>query len=250
VSDRPALVSSAARLIVSGANSLVHFIALLIVSPFSRPAAWAVYQHWARTAGGIFGVTVSERDDNNGDLGPKPHLYVWLNQSSLAAAVMVQLLPPVYKIANVEYAVMPLIGWTCVLLRDIVIVRQWKAQAKRGIERASARLARGETWFVSIEGARSPDGGLQPYKKGPVVMAIKAQATVIPMVTSGGRDVMPRGEWRIRPGHIELRLLKSIPTRGLTYDDRNVVYQQLRRAAERELGQAAPGSNVRLTMSG
>jgi len=150
-----------------------------------------------------------------------------------------QLLPPVYKIANLEYAVMPLIGWTCVLLRDIVIVRQWKKQAKRGIERAAKRLARGETWFISIEGARTSDGGLLPFKKGPIVMAISAQATIIPMVMKGGRGIMPRGEWRIRSGHIELRLLKSIPTQGLTYEDRNAVYQQLRQIAERELPQHA-----------
>jgi 1-acyl-sn-glycerol-3-phosphate acyltransferase len=206
-----------------------------MVSPFSRSAAYAIYRHWGQTAARIFKVTVSQRDDNLGDLGPRPHLYVWLNQSSLAEAVALQVLPPVYKIANVEYAAMPLIGWTCVLLRDVVIVRQWKNQAKRGIERAATRLARGETWFISIEGARTSDGRLLPYKKGPIVMAISAQATIIPVVTTGGRDIMPRGEWRIRPGHIELRLLRSIPTRGLSYEDRNAVLEQLRHLAEREV---------------
>ena len=237
ISERPPFLPSAARLIVSSVNSLLHFIPLLIVSPFSRSAAYALYRHWGQTAGRIFRINVSQRDDNNGELGPNPHLYVWLNQTSLAEALTIQLLPPVYKIANVEYALMPLIGWTCVLLRDIVIVRQWKKQAKRGIERAAARLARGETWAISIEGARSPDGGLLPYKKGPIIMAIGAQATIIPLMTRGGRDVMPRGEWRIRPGHIEMHILKSIPTKGLTLNDRNAVYEQLRQLAEREVGQ-------------
>lgn len=237
ITERPSFLPSAASWIVSSVNSLFHFIPLLIVSPFSRSAAWVIYQHWGKMACRIFRIGISRLDDNNGDLGPRPHLYVWLNQSSLAEIVTLQLLPPVYKIANVEYAAMPLIGWTCVLLGDIVIVRQWKKQAKRGIERAAVRLARGESWAISIEGARSPDGKLLPYKKGPIVMAISAQATIIPMVVEGGREVMPRGEWRIRPGHIELRLLKSIPTRGLTYDDRDAVYQQLRQLAERELRQ-------------
>jgi 1-acyl-sn-glycerol-3-phosphate acyltransferase len=220
---------------VSGANSLFHFVPLLIVSLFSRPAAYAIYQHWGRMACRIFRIAVSLRDDNYGDLGPRPHLYVWLNQSSLAEIVSLQVFPPVYKIANVEYAVMPLVGWTCVLLRDVVIVRQWKNQAKRGIERAAARLARGETWAISIEGARTSDGGLLPFKKGPIIMAISAQATIIPVVMTGGRDIMPRGEWRIRPGRLEVRFLKSIPTHGLTYEDRNAVHEQLRQLAERAL---------------
>jgi 1-acyl-sn-glycerol-3-phosphate acyltransferase len=48
----------------------------------------------------------------------------------------------------------------------VVIIRLWKDQAKRGIERAAARFARGESWFISIEGARTPDGRLLPYNTG------------------------------------------------------------------------------------
>ncbi|HEU5258629.1 MAG TPA: hypothetical protein VFU28_21730 [Vicinamibacterales bacterium] len=71
-------------------NSLLHFVPLLVVSAFSRSAAYAIYEHWGQTASRIFRITVSQRDDNSGDLGPKPHLYVWLNQSSLAEAVTLQ----------------------------------------------------------------------------------------------------------------------------------------------------------------
>jgi 1-acyl-sn-glycerol-3-phosphate acyltransferase len=235
-SERPPFWSSVARWIASIANSWVHFVPLLLVSPFSRRTAWAIYRSWGRNTFRIFGVTLSLRDDNEGNLGPEPHLYVWLNQSSLTEAVaFAQLLPPWYTIANVEYAMMPLLGWAMVLLRNVVIVRQWKRQAKHGIERASARLARGERWLISIEGARSPDGGLLPYKKGPVVLAIRGQATIIPMAIHGARDVMPRGEWRLRIGHIQVHLLKSIPTRGLTYEDRDAVLERLRTFAEREL---------------
>ena len=130
---------------------------------------------------------------------------------------------------------MPLLGWAIVPLRFVVIVRQWKAQAKRGIERAAAGLARGQTWVISVEGSRTPDGRLLPFKKGPAVLALKSQATIIPLALHGARDVMPRGEWRLRPGHIEVHLLKAIPTRGLTYDDRNGLLEQLRSVAEREL---------------
>jgi 1-acyl-sn-glycerol-3-phosphate acyltransferase len=238
VSERPPFWSSVLRWLASFANSWVHFVPLLLVSPFSRSAAWAIYRNWARITYRIFGITLSLQDDNEGNLAPRPHLYVWLNQSSLTEAFAhVQLLPPWYTIANIEYAMMPFLGWAMVPLRNVVIVRQWKAQAKRGIERAAVRLARGEAWLISIEGARSPDGRLSPYKKGPVVMALRCQATIIPVAVHGAREVMPRGEWRIRPGHIELHLLKAIPTSGLTYDDRDAVLEKLYHVAERELAQ-------------
>jgi 1-acyl-sn-glycerol-3-phosphate acyltransferase len=67
------------------------------------------------------------------------------------------------------------------------------------------------------------------------VLAIRGQATIIPMAIHGARDVTPRGEWRLRTGHIQVHLLKSIPTRGLTYEDRHAVLERLRTSAEREL---------------
>jgi 1-acyl-sn-glycerol-3-phosphate acyltransferase len=90
-------------------------------------------------------------------------------------------------------------------------------------------------FWPSIEGARSLDGDLLPYKKGPIVLALRGQATIIPMVIRGARAIMPRGEWRLRPGHIEIHLLQSIPTRGLTYDDRDAVLERLRTLAEHAL---------------
>ncbi len=234
---RPPFGPSALRWVASLANSWLHFVPLLVVRPFSSRMAWGIFRNWTHISYRIFGITLSLRDDNDGDHGRRPQLYVMLNQSSLAEAlVSTLLLPPHYTIINLEYAAMPLIGWARMLLGDLVIVRQWKRQAKRGIERAAARLAAGDAWMISIEGARSRDGSLSPYKKGPVVMALQSQATIIPMVFHGGRDGMPRGEWRPRPGHIELHLLESIATRGRTYDDRHAVMGKLCELAEREVG--------------
>ena len=118
---RPPFWPSLVRFIASTTNSFVHFVPLLLVSPFSRPVAWAIYRHWARIGFRIWGITISLRDYNEGNPGPQPHLYVWLNQSSLAEdLVFSQLLPPHYWIANIEYAAMPLLGWVMVPLRYVV----------------------------------------------------------------------------------------------------------------------------------
>ena len=237
LTDRPGFWLSAARWLVSGANSFVHFVPLLLVSPFSRDLAWTIYRHWGRTMCRIFGIVPVLRDDNaGGSAGSGACLYVWLNQTSLSEVpAFASLLPPWYTIANVEYAIMPLFGWAMLPLRNIVIIRQWKWQAKRGIERAAARLAQGERWLVSIEGARSLDGELQPYKKGPIVMALRSHATIVPLAVQGAREILPRGDWRLRPGRIEVHLLQAIPTMGLTFEDREAVLARLRGLAERAM---------------
>jgi len=239
IAGRPPLWSNALRWLASSMNSLVHFVPLLVVSLFSRRAAWTIYRHWGRYTCRIFGITLSLQDDNENDPDPGPRLYVWLNQSSLVEAVIfAQLLPRWYTIGNIEYALMPLLGWALPLTGNIVIVRQWKWQAKRGIERAAARLRQGKNWLISIEGARSPDGRLLPYKKGPIVMALRSQATIIPMFVHGARDVMPHGEWRVRPGHVAVHLLKAIPARSFSYEDRSAVLDRLRALAECKLSQS------------
>ena len=234
--ERPPFLLSVFRWLLSGINSSVHFIFLLLVSTFSHLVAWAIYKHWGKIAYKIFDVTLSIRDDNKGNHIEKPYLYIWLNQSNLAEIfILPQLLPPHFGIANIEYAAMPLVGWALWPLRYLVVIRQWKRQAKKQIEKAAARIEKGELCAISIEGARSKDGRLLPYKKGPIVLALKSKATIIPMVMHGGHEVMPLGDWRVKPGHIELHLLKAIPTHDLTYDDRNIVVSKLRALAEHEL---------------
>ena len=238
------LLTGALRWMAAFVNSWVHFLPLFVVGPFSKELGRRLYQSWARNSLRIFGITASLQDENDGESLQAPFLYVWLNQSNLAeGAISIYLLPPGFVVINIEYALMPLAGMARAFLGDVVIIRQWKRQAKRGIERAAARIIAGESGMISIEGARSADGSLLPYKKGPVVLAIKTQATIIPMVMHGGRDVLPPGTWRLRPGNVQLRLLKAIPVRGLSYEDRDEVMEQLRMTAEQALaGDAAQQS--------
>lgn len=221
-------------------NSLAHFLAIVGARPFSRRKVRAVRAHWDRTSSRIFGVTVGTRNDNGGDFGPAPHVFVWLNQSKLGEAALLNqaIVPADFWICNIEYALFPFRGWSSVFLGHPVIVRQWKRQAKRAIERAADRVRRGESCAISIEGARSHDGHLLPYKKGPVVLALQAQATIVPFVTRGIRERLPPGEWRVRPGSAEVHFLEAIPTKGLTYDDRDALVARLRDIAVRELGRA------------
>ena len=230
-------VQSMLRWLVASVNSWIHFLPLFIITPFSRRMGEALYQSWARKQLRIYGISVSLHDENLERRVDEPILCVWLNQSNLVeGAVIGFLLSPGFVVINLEFALMPLTGMARALLGDVVIIRQWKKQAKRGIERAAKRLASGDSGLISIEGARSADGTLLPYKKGPAVLAINTQATIIPLAMFGGRELQPSGSWRIEPGNVRLHCLKAIPTRGLTYDDRDAVVEQLRAIAEETLG--------------
>ena len=132
----------------------------------------------------------------------------------------------------------PLIGWSHWIF-GWVIVRQWPQQAIRTMHRAQSFLGKDGSIWMSIEGRRSVDGELSPYKKGPVIFAIQSQAEIVPFFIHDCQECLPYGEWRIRPGLVRIKFLESISTQGLMYDDRDKVLRQLRLLAEREMDSEA-----------
>ncbi len=93
--------------------------------------------------------------------------------------------------------------------------------SKRAVDIAAAALREGHDFLVFAEGTRSAEGQLQAFKKGPFVMAIKAQVAVAPMVVRGTYGIQPKGRLAITPGVAEIEFLSPIPTRGLVFGDRN-----------------------------
>ena len=51
-----------------------------------------------------------------------------------------------------------------------------------------------------VEGTRSPDGRLLPFKKGPFYLAMQTGAPCIPVSIYGTETMMAKGSLRIQPG--------------------------------------------------
>jgi 1-acyl-sn-glycerol-3-phosphate acyltransferase len=101
-------------------------------------------------------------------------------------------------------------------------------QSLPAIDRAAQALAEGNSFLIFPEGTRSRSGELLPFKKGGFIMAIKAQAPVVPMAIVGARDAMKKGSLWIRPVTVHVRLAPPIETAGLTLDDRESLVERVR----------------------
>jgi 1-acyl-sn-glycerol-3-phosphate acyltransferase len=87
----------------------------------------------------------------------------------------------------------------------------------RGIDEAVATIRGGASVILFAEGTRTSDGALQPFKRGPFHLAVRAGVPVVPVTIDGSYEVLPRGSWRIRPGTIRVTLsepLESPPPNG------------------------------------
>lgn len=205
----------------------------LLVSPVSSTLGWQIVRKWSRMALWFFGVAVELQYENEPSHLDQGGVFVGLTQQSLLdpTAGIAGLDRRFLSIWNIEYALIPFFGWVSFIL-GWVIIRQRPKQAKRQLEKAAAHASSGGFVFLSAEGKRSVDGELNPYKKGPVVLALQAQSPIHPVYIAGSRQCLPPGEWRIQPGIIILHCLEPIPTEGLTYEDRDPLLAKLRAVGE------------------
>jgi len=69
---------------------------------------------------------------------------------------------------------------------------------------ASEVVRLGVNMTIYVEGHRSFDGKLIPFKKGPFYLAEGCQMPVVPITISGTHYVMPKGRFAIKPGVVEV----------------------------------------------
>jgi 1-acyl-sn-glycerol-3-phosphate acyltransferase len=223
--------------LAASAVTVLWLAPAVLLAKISRKTSLKLVKQWCRIELKIFGIKVAVTDRNHGRYCSPPYLYVILNQTSLSETWIVNsLLPTDFKaFMNIEFALIPLIGWLLWALGGVVIVRQWPSQSRQGMDKAERLLRAGGNLYMSIEGKRSPDGRLQPYKKGPAVLAIASKATIVPIVIHGAREVWPFGEWRVKPGKLEVVFCETISADALGPKDRHELTDRLRSIAEREL---------------
>ena len=53
------------------------------------------------------------------------------------------------------------------------------------------------------------------------MLAIAAQAPVVPVLVYGAREVMPKGSFRVRPATVHVHFLEAVETAGLDYERRH-----------------------------
>ena len=74
------------------------------------------------------------------------------------------------------------------------------ADAKASVAATQRVLAKGVHMTTFVEGTRSRDGRMMPFKKGPFFLAIAAGAPCIPVSIHGTEKILGKGSLRMTPG--------------------------------------------------
>ncbi len=108
---------------------------------------------------------------------------------------------------------------------------------------AKAVIEQGINMTIYVEGKRSFDGKLLPFKKGPFYLAVECGVPVIPMTIVGTHYAMPKARFSIKPGHV--KVIFHSPIEPKDFGSRECLMEKVRAAIEsglpEELRQGAQG---------
>ncbi len=89
-------------------------------------------------------------------------------------------------------------------------------------------IAQGLNMTIYVEGRRSFDGRLLPFKKGPFYLAEACNVPVVPITISGTEKVMPKARFAIRPGTVTVEF--HDPIEPSDFGDRDSLMAKVRAA--------------------
>lgn len=201
----------------------------LIRRDISQPYEWAM--RILRVGLRVAGIRVEAEWRLPLDAG-RTYLFFSNHVSNLDPPVLFPLLPGRTSVF-IKRSLMkiPMLGYAMKLARFIPVDRDGRAEsAKQSVDEAAAVLAAGVHVTSFIEGTRSPDGRLLPFKKGPFYLAMETGAPVVPVTITGTRELMPKGSLRLRSGRA--RVVFHPPLLPRNYATREDLMEAVRTAIE------------------
>jgi 1-acyl-sn-glycerol-3-phosphate acyltransferase len=99
----------------------------------------------------------------------------------------------------------PVFGWGLKLGEFIPVSRDGSAAgAQESVAAARRVLEKGLHITTFVEGTRSPNGRMLPFKKGPFYLAMQTGAPCIPVSIHGTEALMAKGSNRVRAGEAHI----------------------------------------------
>jgi 1-acyl-sn-glycerol-3-phosphate acyltransferase len=178
--------------------ALVFFPWVLItgdILPLYRAGIWAAWTG-VRVARVKVQTAGLERLDPN-----RTYIFMSNHASILDPPILLPLVPNrTSVIVKRELFRYPILGKAMHMASLVPVDRGDRDAGIAAVNTAADVVKHGIHMTIFVEGRRSFDGKLLPFKKGPFYLAEECQAPVVPVTISGTHTVMPKKTLSIKPG--------------------------------------------------
>jgi len=212
-------VRGLAALVIAPPLTLLVSAAALVALYFLRWPESRVHRFprwWGRVICRVAGVEVAI-SGHEGLSHDRPYIFAANHQSQFDIFALQGYFPFDFRwLAKKELFRYPVFGPAMRKAGNIPVDRARSRAAIKSLDEAAQRIRAGASVIIFPEGTRSPDGRLQPFKGGAMVLAIKAGVEVVPLAISGTHAILPKGKLLARPGKVVIRVGQPIDPSGYT----------------------------------
>jgi 1-acyl-sn-glycerol-3-phosphate acyltransferase len=159
--------------------------------------------------------------------------YVFMSNhvSNIDPPIMLPLIPRRTSVmAKKELFNYPLLGKTMRIGSLVPVDRGNREAGIAAVRAAAAVLRQGINMTIYVEGHRSFDGKLLPFKKGPFYLAMECGVPVVPVTIAGSHYVMPKRRFGIKPGRVTV--IFHPPIEPADFGSRECLMEKVRRAID------------------
>jgi 1-acyl-sn-glycerol-3-phosphate acyltransferase len=175
-------------------------------------------------------------------LPPRGQRYVFMSnhQSQLDIPVLEVLLKDydIRFLAKKSLFKIPFFGWGISALGYIPVEREDPKDGLRSLLACISALQSGVSLVIFPEGTRSLTGELLPFKKGGMLVTLKAQVPVCPIAIYGTKDILPKRSFWFhlnKRREVYVYVGSLIETKGMTLKDKEKLSQMVREEISRGL---------------
>ncbi|MGZ3537665.1 MAG: lysophospholipid acyltransferase family protein [Thermodesulfobacteriota bacterium] len=201
-----------------------------ITYPFDRKGKVGHYyaRLWGKTA--LLANHVKVKIEGTEHLnGEGPYIFMSNHQSYYDVFALLGHLPYQFKwLVKKELFSIPFLGWTMAAVGYISVDRGGTRDTVEAMNEAAQKIRDGMSVTIFPEGSRSPDGSIQPFKKGGFTLAIKSKVPIVPIAIDGSRDIMPKDKFTVTSGEIRILMDRPIETESYSLKDREVLMKRVR----------------------
>jgi 1-acyl-sn-glycerol-3-phosphate acyltransferase len=161
--------------------------------------------------------------------GEGPFIFMSTHQGYYDVFALLGHLPFQFKwLVKKELFSVPFLGWTMATAGYINIDREGTRKTVEALNEAAQKIREGMSIVIFPEGSRSPNGSIQPFKKGGFTLAIKSKVPIVPIAITGSRKIMPKDRLTVTSGEIRIRIGYPIETKDYSLKDRKPLMEKVK----------------------
>jgi 1-acyl-sn-glycerol-3-phosphate acyltransferase len=204
-------------------------VGMLLATVFGWTGILYIFGHGGvRLACALSGIRYRVAGAEHIPLG-RAAVYCSNHQSNVEPPVLFTALHPrMHVLYKAEIDQIPILARAFRMGGFLPVDRRNKEAAMRSIEAGAVAIRQGHSFLIFPEGTRSKTEDLLPFKKGGFIMAIKAQAPIVPVAVQGAREAMRKGSLIVRPVTLSIRVGEPIETAGLALKSRDALIDTVR----------------------